>query len=295
MSYQFTGRSRRTVSTALRVLAVILVSAGMLWRAAPVDATGGSESYYLSVGDSLAQGFQPIGGPHTNSAAAGYSQGYADQLFKMVRDGGRDRLRLVKLGCGGESTATMIADSRCDYETGSQLGDAVAFLDAHPGEVAFITIDIGANDIFLDCNGDPACFIPQIATNLPFILDTLRDHAGPGVPIVGMNYYAPDIAQWLDDPVAGQAAAADIVAFNGFLGSLYGGRGVPVADVGSAFAVTDFTTLVDLQGVGPVPLSVYNVCSLTWACAGPPHGPDSHANNDGYGVIARAFAAVLDG
>jgi lysophospholipase L1-like esterase len=295
MSYHFTGRSRRTVSRGLRVLAVILVSAGMLWRAAPVDATGGSDSYYLSVGDSLAQGFQPIGGPHTNSAAAGYSQGYADQLFKMVRDGGRDRLRLVKLGCGGESTATMIADSRCDYETGSQLGDAVAFLDAHPGEVAFITIDIGANDIFLDCNGDPACFIPQIATNLPFILDTLRDHAGPGVPIVGMNYYAPDIAQWLDDPVAGQAAAADIVAFNGFLGSLYGGRGVPVADVGSAFAVTDFTTLVDLQGVGPVPLSVYNVCSLTWACAGPPHGPDSHANNDGYGVIARAFAAVLDG
>jgi lysophospholipase L1-like esterase len=189
----------------------------------------------------------------------------------------------------------MIADSRCDYDTGSQLGDAVAFLDAHPGEVAFITIDIGANDIFLDCNGDPACFIPQIATNLPFILDTLRDHAGPGVPIVGMNYYAPNIAQWLEDPVAGQAAAADIVAFNGFLGSLYGGRGVPVADVGSAFAVTDFTTLVDLQGVGLVPLSVYNVCSLTWACAGPPHGPDVHANNDGYGVIAEAFAAVLDG
>ena len=293
--YQFTGRSRRTVSRGLRVLAVILVSASMLWRAAPVDATGGSDSYYLSVGDSLAEGFQPIGGPHTNSAAAGYSQGYADQLFKMVRDGGRDRLRLVKLGCGGESTATMIADSRCDYDTGSQLGDAVAFLDAHPGEVAFITIDIGANDIFLDCNGDPACFIPQIATNLPFILDTLRDHAGPGVPIVGMNYFAPGIAQWLDDPVAGEAAAADIVRFNGFLGSLYGGRGVPVADVGSAFAVTDFTTLVDLKGVGPVPLSVYNVCSLSWACAGPPHGPDVHANNDGYGVIARAFAAVLDG
>jgi lysophospholipase L1-like esterase len=295
MTYHFTGRSRRTVSRVLRVLAVILVSASMLWRAAPVDASGGSDTYYLSVGDSLAQGFQPIGGPHTNSAAAGYRQGYADQLFKMVRDGGRDRLRLVKLGCGGESTATMIADSRCDYDTGSQLGDAVEFLDAHPGEVAFITIDIGANDIFLDCNGDPACFVPQIATNLPFILDTLRDHAGPGVPIVGMNYFAPGIAQWLDDPVAGEAAAADIVRFNSFLGSLYGGRGVPVADVGSAFAVTDFTTLVDLKGVGPVPLSVYNVCSLTWACADPPHGPDVHANNDGYGVIARTFAAVLDG
>jgi lysophospholipase L1-like esterase len=265
----------------------------MLWHAAPADAASGSASYYLSVGDSLAQGFQPIGGPHTNSAAVGYSQGYADQLFKLARDGGQDRLRLVKLGCGGESTATMIEDSRCAYDTGSQLGDAVQFLDAHPGEVAFITIDLGANDIFLDCGGDPSCFIPQIATNLPFILDTLREHAGPGVPIVGMNYFAPDVVQWFDDPAAGEAAAASAVLFNNFLESLYGGAGVPVADVESAFAVTDFTTLVDLKGVGPVPLSVFNACALTWLCTAPPLGPDVHANNDGYGVIAQAFATTL--
>src|ERR687898_216006 len=128
------GGSRRTLQRALRGLAVILVSASMLWRASPVDASTESPSYYLSVGDSIAQGFQPIGGPHTNSAAAGYNQGYPDQLFKLARDGGGDHLRLVKLGCGGESTATMIADSRCPYETGSQLGDAVEFLDEHPGE-----------------------------------------------------------------------------------------------------------------------------------------------------------------
>jgi lysophospholipase L1-like esterase len=275
------------------VLAVILVSASMLWRAAPTDAARGSASYYLSVGDSLAQGFQPIGGPHTNSAAAGYSQGYADQLFKLARDGGQDRLQLVKLGCGGESTATMIEDSRCAYDTGSQLGDAVAFLDAHPGEVAFITINLGANDIFEDCEGDPSCFIPQIATNLPFILDTLRDHAGPGVPIVGMSYYAPDVVQWFDDPAAGEAAAASTVLFNNFLESLYAGAGVPVADVESAFDVTDFTTLADLKGVGPVPLSVFNACTLTWLCTPPPLGPDVHANNDGYAVIAQAFATAL--
>jgi lysophospholipase L1-like esterase len=293
MMHHSAGRSGRALGRALRVLSVILVSASMLWHAAPADAASGSASYYLSVGDSLAQGFQPIGGPHTNSAAVGYSQGYADQLFKLARDGGQDRLRLVKLGCGGESTATMIEDSRCAYDTGSQLGDAVQFLDAHPGEVAFITIDLGANDIFLDCGGDPSCFIPQIATNLPFILDTLREHAGPGVPIVGMNYFAPDVVQWFDDPAAGEAAAASAVLFNNFLESLYGGAGVPVADVESAFAVTDFTTLVDLKGVGPVPLSVFNACALTWLCTAPPLGPDVHANNDGYGVIAQAFATTL--
>jgi lysophospholipase L1-like esterase len=103
----------------------------------------------------------------------------------------------------------MIAHRLCrdDYDTGSQLGDAVEFLDEHAGEVAFITIDIGANDIF-QCEGDPACFIPQIATNLPHILNTLREHAGPDVPIVGANSYSPFVVDWFDDPTAGQFAAA---------------------------------------------------------------------------------------
>ena len=81
----------------------------------------------------------------------------------------------------GDSTDSLCPD---DYDTGSQLGDAVEFLDEHPGQMAFITINIGTNDIG-ECQGNPACFIPQIATNLPLILDTLREHAGPDVPIVG--------------------------------------------------------------------------------------------------------------
>jgi lysophospholipase L1-like esterase len=222
--HHFAGKPMLTLRTAVRGLAVILVLASGLGTAAPVKAASEPVSYYLSVGDSLAQGFQPIGGPHTNSAVAGYNQGYADQLLKLARDGGGEHLRLVKLGCGGETTASMIADSLCrdDYDTGSQLGDAVEFLDEHAGEVAFITIDIGANDIF-QCEGGPACFIPQIATNLPHILNTLREHAGPDVPIVGANSYSPFVVDWFDDPAAGQFAAAQIVMFNNFLESLYAG------------------------------------------------------------------------
>jgi hypothetical protein len=177
-------------------------------------------------------------------------------------------------------------------DMGTQLGEAVEFLDEHPGHIVFITIDLGANDLF-DCNGDPSCFIPQIATALTHILNTLCDHAGPGVPIIGMNYYKPGVADWFDDRAAGRAAAANIVAFETFLESPYAGVGVPVPDVESAPAVTDFMTLADLKGFGPVPLSVHNACTLTWICAGPPKGPDIRANNDGYGVIAQAFAAVL--
>jgi len=292
--HYFARKTMRAFRRAICGLAVLVVLASGLGTAAPAEAASEQVSYYLSVGDSLAQGFQPIGGPHTNSAAAGYNQGYADQLLKLARDGGAKRLRLVKLGCGGETTASMIADSFCpaDYATGTQLGDAVQFLDEHPGQIAFITINIGVNDIF-ECEGDPACFIPQIATNLPYILDTLRDHAGPDVRIVGANSYNPFVVDWFDDPAAGESAAQQIVMFNNFLESLFADAGVPVADVESAFAVTDFTTQAELKHVGTVPLAVYNVCTLTWMCTGPPHGADIHANNDGYRVMAEAFGTAF--
>jgi hypothetical protein len=55
----------------------------------------------------------------------------------------------------------------------------------------------------------------------------------------------------------------------------------------SAFAVTDFT-LVD-----GTPLNVLRECQWTWTCTPAPLGPDIHANNAGYRVIAQAFEDVL--
>src|SRR5579862_5239328 len=98
-------------------------------------------NYYLALGDSLSQGVQPD--------AAGTSvetgQGYPDQLYAMLRPS-QPTLRLVKLGCPGETTATMIHGGICRYPAGSQLAAAVAFLTAHRGHVRLVTIDIGAND-----------------------------------------------------------------------------------------------------------------------------------------------------
>ena len=155
-------------------------------------------SYYLSLGDSLAQGYQPIGGPRTFAVLPiyGYEQGYANQLFKLER-GRYTQLQLVKLGCGGESTVSMVYGSQ-DPEVaascgppsfyaarypngGTQLAEATAFLEAHRGSVAFVTLDIGANDI------TGAGGIEPIFSNLPLILTDLRAAAGPGVPIIGMN------------------------------------------------------------------------------------------------------------
>jgi len=249
--------------------------------AAPLARADNGVEFYLSLGDSLAQGYQPTGGSWTPLGFPGYNQGYPDQLLKLVREPA-GHLRLWKLGCGGETTTTMLYGAPwCGFPAGSQLAEATVFLRAHSGEVAFVTIDIGGNDV-TDADG-----LAAIQANLPPILNALRAAAGPDVPIVGMNYYNPFLADWFANPAALQDHIDSIVAVNDLLEGIYAAAGDPVADVESAFATTD-TTPVD-----GVPTDVARVCAWTWMCAPPPHGPDIHANNDGHAAIARAFAAVL--
>jgi lysophospholipase L1-like esterase len=279
-------------SAVCTVLATIVAM-----QAGPAHAAS-KATYYLSLGDSLAQGYQPIGGPSSSAAPPGYDQGYADQLFKLERDK-YTQLQLVKLGCGGESTVSMLYGSQdrkvalsCGppsfYDErypdgGTQLAEAVAFLRAHRGSIAFVTIDIGANDV-LGPSG-----LGHALTNLPVILAALRAAAGDGVPIVGMNYYDPFAPQaWYQGGLAGlQAQVGGAVAVNDAFDGIYAAAADPVADVTSAFAVTDFTP------VDGTPLDVLRECDWTWICTPPPLGPDIHANTDGYRVIAKAFEDIL--
>jgi lysophospholipase L1-like esterase len=269
------------------LLAALAVAATLMTAVSAGADTG--VRYYLSLGDSYAQGYQPIGGPSSPLGFPGYNQGYADQLLKLARDR-YEQLRLVKLGCGGETTTTMIVGTPwCgpNITPGSQLEQAKAFLETHPGEVAFVTINIGGNDLFPDAGG-----VAAIQANLPTILEQLREAAGPDVPIIGMSYYhpfLPDVWFATQDMGALQGAVDFIVGFNDFLASFYAAAGDPVADVESAFSTTD---VGDADGDG-VPNNVERVCALTRECASPPHDPDFHPNTAGYAVIARAFAAVL--
>ncbi|HEX7310235.1 MAG TPA: SGNH/GDSL hydrolase family protein [Gaiellaceae bacterium] len=251
--------------------------------AAPVAQANGDVRYYLSVGDSLAQGVQPVGGPWSPFGFPGYNHGYPDQLLKLVREP-TEHLRLIKLGCGGETTTTMLVGAPwCGFPSGSQLAEATAFLRAHRGEVAFVTIDIGGNDVIHSDGGG----VPAIQANLPLILVELRAAAGPGVPIVGMNYYNPGLVEWFANPESLQGHIDAVGAVNDLLEAIYEAAGDPVADVEAAFATTD-TTLVD-----GVPVNVAHVCAWTWMCTPPPHGPDIHPNNSGHAAIARAFAQAL--
>jgi lysophospholipase L1-like esterase len=271
----------------LGLLIVMVVCASTPARAA--QAT----QYYLALGDSLAQGVQPSAKGDLET-----EQGYADDLFAVLRFV-KPHLALEKLGCPGETSGSMISGGICTYEQGSQLKAALAFLATH--QVDLITIDIGANDVDGCVNVstlslDPACVengIETAGSNLAYILGALRQAAGKGTRIVGMNYYDPFLAAY-STGATGQAVAAESLTaantFNELLGSVYRAFGVPVADVAKEFHTNDTSVL----SVVDLPANVFFVDTWTWMAAPPPLGPDIHANAAGYVVIAVAFGKALE-
>lgn len=292
------------VGRLLRVATCAVVS-GLVFGMTGASAAASTPSvrYYVSLGDSLSVGIQP------NSAGKNVltDQGYADQLYEIER-WRVPNLKLVKFGCSGETTDSMrgvgipITGVRCLPEARSQLSEAAAFLKAHRGSTAFVTIDIGANDLAKCVNGlviDQACVDQGFASatgNLPLILRTLRKAADRGTPIVGMTYYDPYLASWLagtpGQSVAG-ASAETLSAFNALLKAKYAAGGAPVADVERTFLTSDFQDMITLNPFGLVPLNVAVICKLTWMCAAPPVGPNIHANVAGYAAIAVTFATSV--
>jgi lysophospholipase L1-like esterase len=284
------------------LLAAVPLAAGLAAGCSPGSARPGSAAarpgpaarYYLALGDSLARGVQA----DLAGASVPTRDGYPDQLYTRLRPAEPD-LRLVKLGCPGETTSSMITGRHCSYPAGSQLDQAVAFLRGHRGTVALITLDIGANDpgscftnpapVAASCAAGP---VPATAAGLGTILARLRAAAGPQVPVIGMNYYLPELAEWRAG-AAGAAAARRstrlAMAFDQVLSRVYRAHGDGVADVAGAFRSTNFTGRARLPDLGLLPRNVADVCAWTWACAAPPRGPNKHPNTAGYAVIARAF------
>jgi len=286
---------RAAVAAALALVAAVAFTA----CSAPAPAKRAAASYYLALGDSLSRGVQPD--------AAGTSvettQGYPDLVYARLRRG-HPGLRLVQLGCPGETTRTMMHGGICRYPGGSQLAAAIAFVRAHHGHLLLITIDIGANDPE-HCAGQPglaalaSCIgqVPGAAANLTEILTRLRAAAGPGVRIVGMSYYLPELAEWRDGPLGQVIAWASerlAVDYNGMLDRAYAKAGVAVANVLGAFDTTDFGSPLMVPGFGYLPRNVARICEWTWECAPGPRGPNQHANPAGYRVIADAVIKAAD-
>ncbi|MFC1415171.1 SGNH/GDSL hydrolase family protein [Streptacidiphilus cavernicola] len=248
--------------------------------------------YYVSLGDSLAAGYQPDSNTNTSKA-------YTDQLYAKLKK--QDpRLVHIKLGCSGETTGTLINGGICSYPGAtSQLDAAVKFLRAHRGEVRYVTLDIGANNVDGCLTGgtiDQACTtagVATVATQLPQIARALHRAGGDAPRYVGMNYYDPFLAVWLTG-APGQALARQSVqlstVLNGVIDQGLRHDGFAVADVSKAFSTDDFTDQVTLPGLGAVPLNVARICAWTWECT--PY-QNIHANTAGYGEIATVFAQTL--
>jgi hypothetical protein len=286
-------RSKLIVCAALCALACLVPGTALAKRPSKTPP-----SYYLSLGDSLSIGAQP----NAQGATLATDQGYANFLYGIERRKIKG-LKLEQLGCPGESTGSMINGGLCSYPQGSQLQAAMAFIATH--KIAFITLDIGANDIDF-CGSvttviNPTCVnngINTINTNVPMIATDLRDAAGPKVRIAAMTYYDVFMADYLQGATGQKEATQSVTltqSVNDALSADFATQNVMMADVGSAFDVyTPFSTTVSTT-TGSLPLAVAKTCELTWMCSALPIGANIHATVAGYEDIADVFAATLSG
>jgi lysophospholipase L1-like esterase len=237
---------------------------------------GGSQSdsgpYYLALGDSV-----PVwDGPNS----------YPNLLLQKFQSS-YPGLQLVNLAVSGETTTSMLQDG--------QYAEAVQFLHSERRNVAFVTIDIGGNDVEgCALSTDPQCF-PQaettMETNLRTILAGLHT-ADPRVRIFGMSYFDPVLGLWLSGGSLRQQALAtipEVVTLNNELDSLYGpGK---TADVQGAFAVTDLKQIGSQWGKAPV--DVVDACS--WLDIECPNFGGDDPNDEGALQIAAAFEQAIEG
>jgi lysophospholipase L1-like esterase len=279
-----TSPTRRRL-VVVPVLAVLLGSVAALGIPGPVASAAGAPPkpvYYLALGDSMAAG----------TGASTTATRYVNVLYQ--HEVGRfPTLQLDNIACGGATTTSMIDGPGCSYATGTQLGDAEAFLRAHPKQ------DIGANNVDGCQVGEtisPSCVadgLAHITSELPQILSGLQD-AYPGVAVYGMTYYDPFLGEWLDGS-AGQTVAQQseslVLDLNALLTQVDTAAGAATADPATLFQTTDFALTGTYLGATE-PQNVADVCNWTLFCS---DGGNIHPNDTGHALVAQAFEEVIDG
>ncbi|MGH8980574.1 MAG: SGNH/GDSL hydrolase family protein [Acidimicrobiales bacterium] len=258
--------------------------------------------YYVSLGDSYSVGYQPSPTP---GATAGYT-GYVAR---------KAHLRLANFGCGGATTASILTVDGCTqpygpaakanavaYANKTQAAAAVAFLRAHRGHIALITVSISGNDIthcatVSNPTGCVLTAVPEIEKNVTTLARELRAAAGKHVPLIGLTYPDVLLGLWVYPP--GQAdtslASLSVTAFKSLLNpaltKAYGAAGGVLVDVtklaGGYVALSKTTTLAPY---GTIPVAVANTCELTWYCT----QGNIHAKSAGYELIGKAVVSRYD-
>lgn len=264
------------------IAAVISLGASAIAVATPVSAAPPQQGYYLSLGDSLAFGYQPDLVAAHDLNAADYT-GYAEDFAAM-----RPRLTLVNYGCPGETSGTML-NGGCPWPgtlhdsyggAPSQAAAAYAFLGDHPGAVSLISITLGSNDLLAlvgSCGTEPDP-TPCISNGLPGTLTTLGSNYGalvaqlaqlaPNARIVLFNYYNP-LALTVPGSDGLAAAASGVVDQLAFTFH---------ASVADAF------TAINHDAGSPAERAF--LCARTWECTS---FKDIHPTDLGYRALAIAL------
>jgi lysophospholipase L1-like esterase len=230
------------------------VAAGIL-PALPASAgsvTGpAANGTYLALGDSVAFGFVPAQAvPAPNYRSAHSFAGYPEDVAQALR------IRVFNASCPGETTDSMlvagVVSNGCEnspasttgYRTlfplhvqyqGTQMQYALKYLAVHR-HTQLVTIDIGANDVFL-CQetttdhcasaAELQAVLQEIQANLTAIYTQIRDVAHYQGLLVALTYYSLDYS----DPVqvAGTKLLDSVIAS---VTTAFGGK---VADGFAAF------------------------------------------------------------
>lgn len=259
---------------------------------APSEAAG----WYLSLGDSYAQGYQP------GQPADG---GFATHVPGLAAERGWD-LELVNLGCGGATTTSLVETPGCAeagrapgapaYEE-PQLEAAITFAEEHPGEVRLVTVSISGNDVTSCVQApDPVACVAAEMTEVRDVLTPalarLREAVGPDATILGLTYPDVILGSWVSG--GEDLARLSVVAFRDFINPTLE-EAYATADAGFVDVTAGTDAYVPLEQTtateewGEVPVAVARVCELTWFC----ERQDIHANDAGYRRIAELVTDAL--
>lgn len=280
------GRRLAAVGVAV---AALLATLGITTPAVAAQPT-----YYLSLGDSIAFGYQPdLVAAH---APITDFRSYAEDFTTL-----RPRYTLVNYGCPGETTTTMMQGGCPWLAAGGQLHDSygsapsqlaagLAFLRAHRGRVPVIAINIGSNDLLAieqQCGTDPVCLAQHVGNpadpapgtlfgNLAAILAQVHATA-PRSHILVFDYYNP-LAIALpasDTPLALINAA--LVPFDAAFGTH---RVDAFGAINRHYALDGTVSWSERTGI----------CLFTWECTAQ---PNIHPNDTGYYRLMLAMARAL--
>ena len=134
-----------------RILAALVAALSLLALPAAAQAAKAKPSYYVSLGDSYAAGYQRFSATDARTTR----DGFAYQVVGKAKARGY-KLKLVNFGCGGETTVSILKrKTKCgglgpggvDYAGQTQATAAERFLRKHRGQVKLITVSIGGNDV----------------------------------------------------------------------------------------------------------------------------------------------------